>query len=607
MPAQEHRDGNMDQGAAGQKDRVSALREAFRLLRDLLRGRRLVYILLCIGAGGLFTISTIVAPLLIRRVIGLIEMGTGTPDHITPIVLLFLAIYLLRGLGRYAYGYLSHVVAYQVMHDILTHTYRHVQALSHRYFNDQRTGDLLARNISDVEAVEDFVAHGIPEIALAILGPLLMIIILATVDPLLTFLAVLPLPLASFAIYRNVSRIRRFWRQVRNGLAEVVAQIQDNLSGITEIKLFNQEQTQAQAISTRSQVFRDASISAMGVSMIPGSVIEMAGGLGLILIAWNGGTRALAGELSLANLFLFVSYISFIYVPFLHIAEMGDKLSKAVVSLERISELLQVEPEIQSPEPAHTPARRLPGPDWTVEFRGVHFAYRSGASALCDVSFCIEPGQTVALVGPTGAGKTTVSRLIPRLYDVEEGQVLVAGTDVRDWDLAELRSQVSFVLQEVFLFHGSIRQNLLVGRPEAGEEELVTALQQAHAMEFIHDMPQGLDTIIGERGVLLSGGQRQRISIARALLRDAPILVLDEATSNVDAVTELHIQTALQSLMQARTTLVIAHRLSTIRHAHQVLYMHEGRIRETGTFDRLCAQQGDFARMVEAQTMLQVI
>ena len=582
----------------------SALRIALQLLRDLLRGRRFVYILLCIVAGGLFTVATVVAPLLIRHVISLIEAGTATPSHITPVVLWFTVIYFLRSGGRYAYGYLSHVVAYQVLHDLMTRTYQHLQALSHKFFDEQQTGSLISRNVSDVEAIEDFVAHGIPEITLAIAGPLTMAAILVTVDSTLTLLALLPLPIASFLIYKQGRRIRRFWREVRSGLAEVIAQVQDNLSGITEIKLFNQEAAQSEQISARSRNFRDASVAAMGVSMIPGSVIELAGGLGLILIAWVGGTRAITGDLSLANLFLFVSYISFIYVPFLHIAETGDKLSKAVISLERIGELLQIEPDICSPSPlADHPAVASDHP-WTVEFVNVDFAYQAGIPALCHVSFCIEPGQVMALVGPTGAGKSTVCRLIPRLYEVNDGSILVAGADVKEWDLGHLRDNVSIVSQEVFLFHGTIRQNLLVSRPTANDEELLEALTRAHATEFIQDMPDGIETLIGERGVLLSGGQRQRLSIARALLKDAPILILDEATSNVDAITEHQIQLAFQSLMLARTTLVIAHRLSTIRHADLVLYMDAGEIRETGTFEQLMSKGGEFARMVEAQSLL---
>ncbi len=582
------------------------LAAAYQLMREVIRGRRRLYIALCVCAGGLFTLSTIMGPLLVRQLIALIEAGSGTRNHIVNIVLILVIIYLLRGLGRYAYGWLSHVVSYEVMHDIITRIYRHVQMLGHRYLNQQRTGALVTRAVSDVETVEDFVAHGIPEISLAILGPLCMILILLTVDPLLTLLALSPLPVASWILYRNAHRIRRFWWEVRAGLAELVAQIHDNLSGLTEIKLFNQEPKQLRRVDTRSQHFRDASIKAMGISMIPGSVVEIAGGLGLILVVGTGGTWALNGRLALADFFLFVSYISFIYLPFMHLAEMGDKLSKAVVSLERIYQLLQVESDIRSDPHAVDPLATQQAPTWSVEFAHVHFAYQSDSSALCNVSFTIKPGQTVALVGPTGAGKTTVSRLIPRLYDVAQGTVRVAQVDVRDWPLDVLRDQIACVLQEVFLFHGTIRQNLLLGNPVASESDLIEALEAARAMDFITAMPHGLDTIIGERGIRLSGGQRQRVSIARALLKDAPILVLDEATSNVDAVTELAIHDALQHLMVGRTTLVIAHRLSTIRHADQVLYLDEGQIRETGTFDELVRAGGHFAHMVEAQTLLQV-
>ncbi len=584
----------------------SALGIACRFMGQVIRGRRLVYMILCVVAGGLFTLSTIVGPLLIRKLIALIEAGMGTRSHITDIVLILAGIYLLRGVGRYGYGWLSHVVSYEVMHDLITRVYRHVQVLSHRYLNQQRTGSLVARSISDVETVEDFVAHGIPEISLAILGPLTMMIILFTVDPLLTLLAIAPLPVASFILYKQRKRIRHFWREVRSGLAELFAQVQDNLSGLTEIKLFNQEVSQFQRIDRRSQRFRDASVHAMNISMIPGGVVEIAGGLGLILVVSTGGAWTLDGRLSLADLFLFVSYISFIYLPFMHLADMGDKLAKAVVSLERIYQLLQVESEIRSPEHAEDPLETHLALSWKVEFEDVYFAYQPESPALCGVSFAIEPGQTVALVGPTGAGKTTVSRLIPRLYDVDEGTVRVGQVDVRDWPLDALRNQISCVLQEVFLFHGTIRQNLLLGKPEARDTDLVEAIQAARATDFIAEMPYGLDTVIGERGVRLSGGQRQRVSIARALLKDAPILVLDEATSNVDAITELEIHEALQNLMAGRTTLVIAHRLSTIRHADLILYLQDGQIQETGAFDQLVMAGGHFAQMVEAQTILQV-
>ncbi len=583
----------------------SALAVACQFMGQVIRGRRLVYIILCVCAGGLFTLSTIVAPLLIRRLIALIDTGMGTRTHITHILLILVVIYLLRGIGRYGYGWFSHVVSYEVMHDLITRIYRHVQVLSHRYLNRQQTGSLVARSVSDVETVEDFVAHGIPEISLAILGPLIMMGILFTVDPLLALLAISPLPVASFILYKNAHRIRRFWWEVRAGLAELIAQIQDNLSGLTEIKLFNQEVRQLQQVDERSQRFRDASISAMGISMIPGSAVEITGGLGLILVVGTGGSWALNGRLSLADFFLFISYISFIYLPFMHLAEMGDKLSKAIVSLERIHQLLQVEPEIRSPAQAEDPRVTQQSPIWNVEFEDVHFAYQPESPALCGVSFTIEPGQTVALAGPTGAGKTTISRLIPRLYDVDAGAVRVGQVDVQDWPLDALRDQISCVLQEVFLFHGTIRQNLLLGHPEASDAELEDVIAAARATDFIAEMPYGLDTVIGERGVRLSGGQRQRVSIARALLKDAPILVLDEATSNVDAITELEIHEALQHLMAGRTTLVIAHRLSTIRHADVILFLQEGQIQETGTFDQLVTAGGRFAHMVEAQMLLQ--
>lgn len=586
-------------------DTGSALRVAWDFLRETLRGRRLLYICLCITAGGVFTLSTVVAPLLIRRLIGLFDTGQGTTSHIVTAVVLLGGLYLLRGGGRYAYGWLSHVVSYEVMHDLITQVYAHIQTLSHSFLNRQRSGDLVARSVSDVETVEDFVAHGIPEISMALLGPIIMTGVLVTIDPGLTALALLPLPLASLILFRGARRIRRFWWSVRAGLADLVAQIQDNLGGLTEIKLFNQEESRLRQVDGASRKFRDASINAMGISMVPGSIVEFSGGLGLMLVVGAGGYWTLQERLSLADFFLFVSYISFIYMPFMHLADLVDKISRAVVSLERTRQLLRVEPDIVSP-PRRSPVMTWERPaDWTVEFEDVHFTYRGDAPTLDGVSFLIEPNSKVALAGPTGAGKTTVTRLIPRLYDVDSGHVLVGGRDVRDWPLDSLRGLVSLVLQEVFLFHGTVRQNLLLGKPEAEPEELELAIETARAAEFIDELPYGLDTMIGERGVRLSGGQRQRVSIARALLKDAPILILDEATSNLDAVTELELHMALQELMADRTTLVIAHRMSTVRHADHILFMEDGRITEQGSFSELAMQGAGFERMVLAQNTLE--
>jgi ABC-type multidrug transport system fused ATPase/permease subunit len=308
---------------------------------------------------------------------------------------------------------------------------------------------------------------------------------------------------------------------------------------------------------------------------------------------------ALGGAVSAADLFVFIVYLTQIYQPFLQLANMHDTLQKAMVSSERVFELLALRPDIVSPPQSLRPTRMT----WDIALQGVTFAYQLDRPVLREVNMEIAEGAIVALVGATGAGKTTVTNLIPRFYDPQEGSVQIGGHDVRALDLDFLRGNIAAVLQEVFLFHGSVRQNLLFGRPHATEHEMVAAAQAANAEEFILRLPDGYDTLIGERGVKLSAGQKQRLSIARTLLKDAPILILDEATSSVDTETEHLIQEALSRLTAQRTTVVIAHRLSTIRNADLIVVLDKGRVVEQGTHEMLLARNGFYARMVSAQDL----
>ncbi len=564
----------------------------------ILGGQR-KFVVLSVLSGLLFSATSLVPPLLVRRLILWITDGGGSTSGLLAMTAVLGIVYVLRGVGRYFYGQFSHVAAYGVTTSLMARVYRHLQQLSHSFYNRQRTGALIVRSINDIETLEDFVAHGVPELVMATVIPIAMWCVLFWIHPLLALLVVLPLPIGGYVIYRFTRQIRGIWRQVRAGISELVAQVQDSFSGITEIKSFGQEKSQADQVARSAADYRDRICAATRISLLPSSIVEFSGGLGVIVAVWVGGSLALSESLNVADLFVFIAYLVYIYQPFLKLADISDTLHRAGASQERIFELLAVQPDISSPPDALKPQISR----WDVAFHDVSFGYQSEEVVLNDIDFEIGAGEMVALVGATGAGKTTVSRLIPRFYDPQDGQISVGGHDLRSLDLEFLRANVASVMQDVFLFHGTVRQNIAFGRPEATVDEIVQAAQAANAHEFIVELPDGYNTVIGERGVRLSGGQKQRISIARALLKDAPILILDEATSSVDTETEWLIQQALNRLTRNRTTLVIAHRLSTIRHADKIVVLGDGRIIETGAHDELMARGGRYAKMVETQSV----
>ncbi len=550
-------------------------------------------------AGLVFAASGLVPPLLVRQILIWHAEGSAAQSSMALVVAALVVAYLVRAAARYTYGLLSHWSAYNVQQAMMVNLYRHIQKLPHRFFTDRRVGALVSRSVGDVETVEDFIAHGIPETVMAIALPIAMLVALFIINWQLALLALLPIPVIVLAGRYLFPRIRSSWRVVRESMAGVTATVTEGISGYAVIKAFGRETEQLRIVEGRWQRYRDDIQKAQFLSLIPAGMIELLAGLGLILVVAVGGDLTLRGAIPVADLFVFVVYLGLIYQPVIQLAAISENIQKAMASTERILELLEVQSDLRDKPGAAAPST----PEWSVEFDNVNFRYEPEEPVLQGVSFRAAPGELVALVGATGVGKTTCAHLVPRFYDLQDGAVRVAGTDVRDLPLVWLRSNVSLVLQDVFLFAGSIRDNIAFGRPGASDDDILAAARAANVDEFAERLPQGYDSRIGERGVRLSGGQQQRISIARAILKDAPILIMDEATSSVDAETEALIQEALDRLTMRRTTLVIAHRLATVRRADRIIVLRNGQVAAAASHDDLLAQGGWYADMVGRQEL----
>ncbi len=568
-----------------------------RILTLLGESRRLIGWSVFFGL--VFTGLGILPPLLVRQMIRWLEADAAGGSFLTlGLVLAF--IFLLRGIARYLYGLSSHIAAYQTLHRLTNLVYQRLQGMSPSFLNRHHSGNLVARSVGDVEAIEDFIAHGIPETLLAIVIPITMSVVLLLINWQLALIALIPLPIVAGLMYMLQKRTRNYWRGVRSRFASVSARMLDFISGATVLQSFGGQQLAARKLEEESRDYRDHIIHANRWSLVPAGVVQVFSGYGTVLVVAAGAWMVSSGsgprlEVDVADLVVFLMYMGQIFLPFLRLANMTDNIQKAMASAERVFELLDMEPDIQDSPTASIPAE----PRFDIRFEHVDFSYNENEPVLQGVSFDVAENEIVALVGETGVGKSTACHLLLRFYDVRGGSVKIGGADVRSLPLDYLRSRVSFVSQEIFLFEGTIRENLLIGDPDASPEQLHTAVQAAGAESFIDAFPTGLETIVGERGIRLSGGQKQRIGIARALLKDAPILVLDEATSAIDAETENAIKDAILTASRDRTVLIIAHRPSTIMAADRIVVLEDGRVVETGNYQQLLQADSAFTRLCQ--------
>jgi len=524
-------------------------------------------------------------------------IGTDKLSILNFAAIAVILIALFGAISSYGEKYLTTSVGQWVMHDLRSVLYGHIQKLSLAYHDQKRTGDLISRVTSDIDAVQNLISNVLLGMLVNVLTLIGMLGVMFYLNWQFTLIAMVVAPGLFWVVYHYTRRIKEASRDVRRKEGEVVSVLEEVLSSIRVVKAFAREDYEQERFEKRSLESVERSLAARSLKAKLSPLVEVIVACGTCLVLWWGSRLVVSGALTSGELLVFLLYLGKMYKPMRELSKMTDTISKADVGWERIREVLENEQRVRN----LPGAKRAPKFRGDIEYQHVAFSYSAEQPLLKDLSMSIKAGQLAALVGPTGAGKTTIVSLLPRFYDLTGGVIKIDGEDVRKFKIKSLRRQISFVLQESMLFRATIWQNIAYGKPEATREEIVRAAQMANAEEFILRMPEGYDTMVGERGVTLSGGQRQRITIARAIIRNAPILVMDEPSSGLDAESEELVFDALSKLMAGRTSIVIAHRLATVSRADVIFVIEGGRVAEQGTHQELLSRGGLYSRLYELQ------